>query len=61
MVYGLISLRIHKSFTHPQAWAAYVAFVLLLLLFSIEKDRFVRWRKTRGDRRKPYLIESKHF
>ena len=61
MVYGLISLRIHKTLTHPQAWAAYAAFVLLLLLLTIEKDRFVRWRKTRGDRRNPYLIESSTF
>jgi len=60
LVYGLISLRIHKSFTHLQAWAAYVAFVLLMLLFSIEKDRVVKWWKARGGP-KPYLIESKTF
>lgn len=58
MVYGLISLRIHKTLTHPQAWAAYFAFALLMLLLSIEKDRIVRWWKARGDRQKAYLIES---
>jgi len=61
MVYGLISLRIHKTLTHPQAWAAYFAFVLLMLLLSIEKDRIVRWWRTRGDRQNAYLIESSTF
>jgi uncharacterized membrane protein len=61
MVYGLISLRIHKTLTHAQAWAAYVAFVLLMLLLSIEKDRIVRWRRMRGGRRSAYLIESSTF
>lgn len=61
MVYGLISLRIHKTLTHPQAWAAYFAFVLLMLLLSIEKDRIVRWWKTRTDARNTYLIESSTF
>jgi uncharacterized membrane protein len=60
MVYGLISLRIHKSFTHAQAWTAYGGFVLLMLLVSIEKDRVMKWWKTRGGPR-PYLIESKTF
>lgn len=61
MVYGLISLRIHRTLTHPQAWAAYFAFALLMLLLSIEKDRAARWWKTRGDRQKAYLIESSTF
>jgi uncharacterized membrane protein len=61
MVYGLISLPIHKTFTHAQAWAAYAAFVLLMLLLSIQKDRFVTWWKMRGDRRGGYLIESSTF
>ena len=61
MVYGLISLRIHKTLTHPQAWAAYFAFVLLMLLLSIEKDRIVRWWRTRGDRQNAYLMESSTF
>jgi len=60
IVYGLVSLRIHKTFSHPQAWAAYAAFVLLMLLCSIEKDRIMRWWNTR---RKPnaYFIESRTF
>ena len=39
MVYGLISLRLHKTLTHRQAWAAYAAFVVFMLLCSIAKDR----------------------
>ena len=46
MVYGLISLRIHKALTHGQAWAAYAAFVVFMLLCSIGKDRVVRWKTT---------------
>lgn len=61
MVYGLISLPIHKTFTHAQSWAAYVAFVLLMLALSIQKDRFVTWWKTRGKRPGTYLIESSTF
>ncbi len=61
MVYGLISLRLHKALTHPQAWAAYVALVLLMLLVSIEKDRIVRWWTTRGKGGRAYLIESSTF
>jgi fucose 4-O-acetylase-like acetyltransferase len=61
MVYGLISLRIHKTLTHAQAWGAYVAFVLLMLFISIQKDRFVAWWKTRTARQGTYLIESSTF
>jgi uncharacterized membrane protein len=39
MVYGLISLRIHKSMTHPQAWVAFAGFALLMLFCSVMKDR----------------------
>ena len=61
MVYGLISLSIHKTLTHAQAWAAYVAFVLFMLALSIQKDRFVTWWKMRGNRQGAYLIESSTF
>jgi fucose 4-O-acetylase-like acetyltransferase len=61
LVYGLISLRIHKTLTHAQAWGAYVAFVLLMLLISIQKDRFVTWWKSRPARQGGYLIESSTF
>jgi fucose 4-O-acetylase-like acetyltransferase len=61
MVYGLISLRIHRTLTHAQAWVAYVGLVLLMLIVSIQKDRFVAWRKTRGERQRGYLIESNTF
>ena len=39
MVYGLISLRIHKSMTLPQAWAAFAAVALFMLFCSVMKDR----------------------
>jgi uncharacterized membrane protein len=45
MIYGLISLRIHKSLTHRQAWAAYAAFVVFMLLCSIAKERWERPRR----------------
>ena len=61
LVYGLLSLRIHKTLSHPQAWAAYAAFVLLMLLCSIEKDRIVRWWRAKRGRRNAYLIESRTF
>lgn len=48
MVYGLISLRIHKALSHGEAWAAYVAFVVFMLLCSIAKDRVVRWWTPKG-------------
>jgi fucose 4-O-acetylase-like acetyltransferase len=42
LVYGLISLRLHKALTFPQALAALAAFSFLMLLASIAKDRWVR-------------------
>jgi uncharacterized membrane protein len=39
LVYGLISLRIHKSMTHGQAWVAFAAFAVMMLGCSILKDR----------------------
>jgi uncharacterized membrane protein len=39
LVYGLISLKIHKSMTHPQAWAAFAAFALCMLGCSVLKER----------------------
>lgn len=41
MVYGLISLPIHKSLTHAQAWIAFALFTLFMLACSIAKDWFV--------------------
>jgi fucose 4-O-acetylase-like acetyltransferase len=52
LVYGLISLKIHKSMTHPQAWAAFAAFAVLMLGCSVEKDRIVqRFYASKGSRR----------
>ena len=48
MVYGLISLRLHKTLTYPQAWAAYGAFVLFMLGCSLAKDRVLEWWDGRG-------------
>jgi len=61
MVYGLISLHVHKTLTHTQAWGAYAVFVLLMLVLSIQKDRFVTWWSSRRKRQSAYLIESKTF
>jgi uncharacterized membrane protein len=47
MVYGLISLRIHKSLTLSHAWMAYADFCLFMLLCSIGKERFVDWWRRR--------------
>src|SRR6185436_9447930 len=48
MVYGLVSLRIHKTLTLPAAWIAYGAFCVFMLACSVAKDRFVdRWRRRR--------------
>lgn len=41
MVYGLISLPLHKTLTHPQAWAAFGLFTLFMLACSVGKDWFV--------------------
>lgn len=65
MVYGLISLRIHKTLTHPQAWVAYVAFTVFMLACSLAKDRVVRWKREKGKGRREkgkgrdYWIESR--
>ena len=61
LVYGLISLPTHKALTHAQAWTAYVAFVLLMLVVAIQKDRFLTWRSTRREHQRAYLIESSTF
>jgi uncharacterized membrane protein len=45
MVYGLISLPIHKSLTHPQAWAAFAVFTVFMLACSMAKEWFVTRRR----------------
>jgi uncharacterized membrane protein len=47
MVYGLISLPLHKELTFGQAWLALAVFVLFMLLCSIAKERTVRWWRSR--------------
>ncbi len=42
LVYGLISLPIHKTLTHRQAWVAFGAFAIFMLICSLVKDRVVR-------------------
>jgi uncharacterized membrane protein len=60
MVYGLISLRIHKSLTHPQAWAAYLAFSAFMLLCSIAKDRWAAKRRKRKGTREKEAVSLGH-
>ena len=56
MVYGLISLHIHKSLTLPQASVAYVAFAGFMLLCSLAKDRIARrFRAQRAGPGKPFV------
>jgi uncharacterized membrane protein len=43
MVYGLISLPLHKGLSHGHAWIALGAFSVFMLGCSIAKDRVVRW------------------
>ncbi len=44
MVYGLISLPLHKRLSWGQSWLALALFCVLMLLCSIAKDRVVeRW------------------
>lgn len=49
MVYGLITLPIHRALSLGQAWMAFAAFCVLMLVCSIAKSRAVewwRWRRT---------------
>ncbi len=49
MVYGLVSVSLHKSLTHAQAWLALGLFAVFMLVCSLAKDRVVEWRgNTRG-------------
>jgi hypothetical protein len=50
MVYGLISVKLHKALTLPQALAALLSFYLFMLLCSIAKDRVVEWWRTNRSR-----------
>ena len=55
MVYGLISLPLHRSLSWMQSWLAFVLFSFFMLLCSIAKDRLVtRWK----DRRQGARIDS---
>jgi uncharacterized membrane protein len=44
MVYGLISLPLHKRLSHEAAWGALALFTLFMLCCAIAKDRFLDWR-----------------
>ena len=45
LVYGLISLPLHRSLALPTAWLALLGFALGMLALSLVKDRLVaRWR-----------------
>jgi uncharacterized membrane protein len=48
IVYGLISLRIHKRLTHPEAWMALAAFIVFMLGCAALKDWVVSRRQDRN-------------
>ena len=48
MVYGLISLPLHKGLSHPAAWGALALFTLFMLACAVAKDRLVAWRGSSG-------------
>lgn len=51
MVYGLISLRWHKSLSWMQAWLALVLFWIFMLICSMAKDFVVTWWRNRRNPR----------
>jgi uncharacterized membrane protein len=48
MVYGLVSLGLHKRLSWGQSWIALFFFCLFMLLCSLAKDRLVAWRQRRS-------------
>lgn len=48
MVYGLISLDLHKSLSWTQVWLAYISFCAFMLFCSVAKDRIVGWWRGRA-------------
>ena len=55
MVYGLISLPLHRSLSWLQSWLGFVLFSCFMLLCSIAKDRLVtRWKDRRQGARIDY-------
>jgi uncharacterized membrane protein len=58
MVYGLISLRIHKGLSAPQAWGAFAAFSLFMLACAVARERFLAHRagKVRNASQPVYAI-----
>lgn len=42
MVYGLMSQRLHRAMTFSQVWLALAAFVALMVMVSMVKDRAIR-------------------
>jgi uncharacterized membrane protein len=43
LVYGLISLPLHKAFSLRSAWIGLVLFCLLMLALAVGKDRLMKW------------------
>jgi uncharacterized membrane protein len=48
MVYGLVSLPLHGRLSHPEAWGAFAAFALFMLLCSLAKERAAAWWSRRS-------------
>ncbi len=47
MIYGLVSLPLHKALSLSQAWLGFAAFSVFMLICSIAKDRVMQWRHSR--------------
>jgi uncharacterized membrane protein len=43
MIYGVMSLGLHKSLSWTQVWIVWALFCAFMLLCSLAKDRFVSW------------------
>ncbi len=58
MVYGLVSLRIHKGLSAPAAWGAFVAFTVFMLACAVAKDRLLSRRARVGAAPDPAFVAT---
>lgn len=56
LVYGLISLPLHKRLPLGGAWLAFCAFCVFMLLCSLLKDRVVAWWRARAAAKSPAAL-----
>jgi len=52
LVYGLISLKLHKTLSHEAAWLAFAGFGVFMLACSIARDRVEAWWTARRSARR---------